>query len=264
MGEFIQHRWVVQAVKAIAEELRLDVRSYSGDWIIELRNDSVTRRIFGYHFDLNSDIASRCAEDKTAAAALLQEAGVACVPHLLLRSGEFKDTAWKETDWNEVVVKPLTGTSGHEVRKLASLDEVESFLASEHDNDWVVSPYIDIVSEQRVIILDDEPLLSYRKHPVMLDGLKMFNLGLGATPERTDLDDETAQLAKAATQTLGLRLAAVDVITLQTGEQKVLEVNNGIMMEHYATVSDEYKLDALGVYRHIITTMMQSSAILKA
>lgn len=264
MGEFIQHRWVVQAIKTIAEELNLSIRSYSGDWILELQNETVTRRIFGYHFDLNSDIASRCAEDKTAAATLLQQASVKCVPHLLLRSGQFTDTAWKDTGWNEVVIKPLTGTSGHEVRKLESLDTVETFLRNELENNWVISPYLDIRTEQRVIMLDGQPLLSYHKHPVILNGLKMFNLGLGATPKRTDVDNETLALARAAVQTLGLRLAAVDIITLQTGERMVLEVNDGIMMEHYAAASDEYKADALAVYRRIISTMMQSDAILKA
>lgn len=264
MAEFIEHRWAVSAIKHIAQELELGVTTHSGDWLIELHKGTLTRRIFGYHFDLNNDVASRCAEDKTAAATLLSQAGIACVPHFLLRSGGFTDTTWKQTDWQQTVVKPLTGTSGHEVRKFESLHEVETFLASELENDWVISPYLDIADEQRVIMLDGEPLLSYRKRAVMVNGLKMFNLGLGATPERAEVDTETTKLAKAATQALGLRLAAVDIITLETGEKMILEVNDGVMMEHYATASKEYGQDAYQVYKHIITKMMSEGAILKA
>ena len=62
-------------------------------------------------------------------------------------------------------------------------------------------------------------------------------------------------LARNARETIGLRLCAIDLAELSSGELKVLEVNSTISMEQYAAYSAENIERAKEVYRKIIRAM---------
>ncbi|TAK37122.1 MAG: hypothetical protein EPO30_11115 [Lysobacteraceae bacterium] len=123
---------------------------------------------------------------------------------------------------------------------------------------WAAAPYVNIVSETRVILLDGECLLAYKKEAVDANGLKMFNLGLGARAIDIVPDDELLQLARVAQSVLGLRLCAVDIVERADGVSQVLEVNDGIMVENYARQSDANKQRALGIYAQIVDRLFTS------
>jgi glutathione synthase/RimK-type ligase-like ATP-grasp enzyme len=120
---------------------------------------------------------------------------------------------------------------------------------------WAASPFIEIKREVRLIILDRQVLLTYEKQPVEIDGLKFFNLGKGAAAVGYEVADSEIELAQKAKEALGLRLSAVDIILLADGSWRVLEVNDGIMMENYARQSPENKEVAKQVYATITPSL---------
>ena len=255
MGEFILDRWIVKAIKQICLEKDISLTSYSDDWLLELSKDGAVQRILGYKFPLNSGVSAQTAEDKVAAYTILSSRQVPAVPHALVRTKTGLYDEWLKNGWKDIVVKPLIGTSGYGVRRFHDSTEASTWIDQQSDDGWAVSPFVDIKREIRLIILDNEILLTYEKQPVMLNNLLMFNLGLGATPKDITVSEEIKDLALKASQALQLRLAAIDVIELKDGSYQILEINDGVMMEHYVQVSPEYKAAGYKVYQAIVEAL---------
>lgn len=257
-GEYITHRLMVQIIHDICDERGIDFTSLSDDWLLELTKDGVTKRVLGYKFSLNDSVASSIAGDKVATHLLLKRAGLASVPHVLLRPKVTEEQKAPLRQWNGIVVKPLDGSGGHGVKLCSSADEAVAWIESTDHPAWAAAPFIDIAREIRMVLLDQKPLIVYEKQAVMVDGLKMFNLGMGAEPKEFVPDGPLLDLAARAQTTLGLRLSAVDVVETATGERMVLEVNSGFMMEHYTRFSPENKQHAIEAYTQIVDAVMGS------
>jgi len=85
------------------------------------------------------------------------------------------------------------------------------------------------------------------------------NLGQGAGSEEvTDAARIQAltALAKRAAETVGIRFASVDIIQSTRGLQ-VLEINSGVMMEHYSRESTAQYETAKEIYRRAILRMFE-------
>jgi len=84
------------------------------------------------------------------------------------------------------------------------------------------------------------------------------NLGQGATgvvvTDET-LKSELADIARAAQKALGLRFCSVDIVRVN-GKRMVLEVNGGVMMEHFAGQSETCFETAKGIYKDAILRML--------
>ena len=255
-GQYIVDRMMVQMVRDICDERGITLQTFSDDWLMELEMNDQTARILGYKFGLNESAASSIAQDKVAASQLLNYHKVAAVPHFLIRT-KANEANWKSRQWTDgMVIKPLTGTSGHGVCRFETVQKAEAWMAEQGIEAWAVSPYFDIAREIRLIMLDQNVLLCYEKRPAIVDGFKWFNLGKGAIPVDYVPTKRQLTLAIEARQALGLRLAAIDIIELNSGEQMVLEVNDGIMMENYARISDENRATTKVVYTSIIDEML--------
>ncbi len=84
------------------------------------------------------------------------------------------------------------------------------------------------------------------------------NLGQGATAKELDvntLEPEVTALVQAAYRALRIRFASVDVIRCKDG-WKVLEVNSGVMMEHFAGTSEAYYQKAKSIYKDAVLKML--------
>lgn len=254
-GDYITDRWLVEALTQICESYAIELRTYSDNWILELRKNDTVARIVGYKFSLNDSAAAQLAQDKVGTFQVLQAADIAAVPHILLRTKAGETST--HSAWHDVVLKPLTGTSGHMVTAYDSEQTARAAANSSSVEAWTLSPRLNILRETRVILLDGDVLLSYEKRAVATDGLKMFNLGQGAIPLDVDLGEKITHLAQRAQLTLGLRLCAVDIVELETGEVMVMEVNDGLMMEHYSRHSRNNMQRAYAVYEKITKTMME-------
>ena len=263
-GQYIVDRLIVKMIREICEVNGIAFTAFSDNWLLSLERDGVTRRVLGYKFDVNNAVAAGIAQDKVASYQLLERGNIAVVPHYLIRTKATEED-WKSLPWEKgMVIKPLSGTSGHSVAKLHSVAEAEAWMSKWGIEAWAASPFFEIRREVRVITLDGMVLLTYEKMPVEISGLKFFNLGKGAMASDYTLGKEQRELVVGTQRTLGLRLAAIDLVELTTGEWRVLEVNDGIMMENYARQSRENEAVAKEVYAAIIAVLFrEEQAIFK-
>jgi len=215
----------------------------SQGWLIVMRRGGQRRFAFGYDIGLNSAMAHRIANDKSATAEVLAHAGVACIPHTMFLSPKLTKhvdanasreamVALLAEHPNGLVVKPNEGTSGRFVLRANNATELEhaaSEIFASHLG-LAVSPYVEIEQEVRVILLDEEALVVYRKERV---SDWRHNLDFGARPillEPGETRESCVAIAVRAAQAIGIRFASVDVVRV-AGEWKVLEINSGVMME---------------------------------
>jgi glutathione synthase/RimK-type ligase-like ATP-grasp enzyme len=131
-----------------------------------------------------------------------------------------------------VVVKPNEGTSGRSVFKVtteAELDRAASEVFSMSAG-LVISPYVAIEDEVRVVLLDDMPRVVYSKQR----GTDWrHNLDAGAKPVLLGDGDVRAacvRLAIDAASAIGIVFASIDVVRVD-GAWRILEINSGVMME---------------------------------
>lgn len=84
------------------------------------------------------------------------------------------------------------------------------------------------------------------------------NLGQGASAKEIDiemLEPEVTALVEDVYHALRIRFASVDVIRCADG-WKVLEVNSGVMMEHFAGTSEAYYQKAKAIYKDAVCKML--------
>lgn len=259
-GQYIVDRYLPDFVRAAARARGIAFSTLSDDWVLRLEKDGQIRWVIGYQFDVNTAAASALAQDKVATHLLLKQANIPSIEHILIRSlPHVQINASSFSALTEpFVLKPLDGTGGREVRLVSTQQAVEMVNTSS-EVAWAASPQYQLSSEYRVIVLDGEVQVAYQKTiPTMLHGLKLFNLGLGAVA--VDIADEAkviavVSLAVDACTAASLRLASVDIAELEHGELRVLEINDGIMMENYARQSGDYKNRAAHTYDAIISKM---------
>jgi ribosomal protein S6--L-glutamate ligase len=231
-----------------------------------LRIDSRDKRrwVIGYTFDINGAGAVGVASDKVAASLALLNEDILTAIHYLVRTRAEEellvDNLTDVTERESVVAKPLSGSGGRGVKLLPNKTAALDYIRTSTHPDWALSPYYDIVSEKRAIMLDGQVLCAYDKtKPCEQDGLKMFNLGQGSVAVNCELSHDEQNLAERALKASGLRAASVDIATLTNGELMIMEINSGITMENYARQSEEYFGIAADVYLQIVRAMMESN-----
>ncbi|OPY93705.1 RimK-like protein [Bradyrhizobium sacchari] len=244
-------RIFVQAIRRYCARHDIAVDGRAGGWLIAMHRGETRRFAFGYDIGLNSAIAHRLANDKSATAEALTLQGVACIPHQLFLNPRLgvhvTGPHWRETmmallaqNPQGIVVKPNEGTSGRSVFKVtteAELDHAASEVFS-MSTGLVISPYVAIEEEVRVVLLDDVPLVVYSKQR---GSDWRHNLDAGATPMLLD-DGEVrtacAKLAIDAARAIGIVFASIDLVRVD-GSWRVLEINSGVMMEALAKLHPE-------------------------
>jgi hypothetical protein len=84
------------------------------------------------------------------------------------------------------------------------------------------------------------------------------NLGKGANPEivqNEELIERLSDLALRAAQAVNVHFASIDII--ETNNQYlVLEINSGVMMEHFSQVNDSNYQIAKRIYKEAIESML--------
>jgi glutathione synthase/RimK-type ligase-like ATP-grasp enzyme len=244
-------RIFVQAIRRYCADHGIAVDVRAGGWLIAMRRGQLRRFAFGYDIGLNSAIAHRLANDKSATAEVLTAERVPCVPHQLFLNPKLGSNVvgagWREAmlellgdNPQGVVVKPNEGTSGRSVFKVATeaeLDRAASEVFSMSAG-LVISPYVAIEDEVRVVLLDDVPRVVYSKRR---DTDWRHNLDAGARPvllEDGDVRTACVKLAVDAARAIGIVFASIDVVRVD-GAWRVLEINSGVMMEALAKLHPE-------------------------
>lgn len=269
----------VRQVSAAADALGIGITWHSDHWIATLTRDGAIRRIIGYSFPLNDASAAQIANDKVATYVMLAEHGVPAVPHRILRFPPVPPPRWPGLEGGQerlpVVVKPHKESGGIDVHRASTPAELAAVLGAlaRRYRAVTLSPYLEIESEYRVIVLDDEAKLIYAKvrSAAQPDPLVRaapgpaewrHNLRLGARPEVVSGESQTRELAtiaRRAMAALGLRFASVDVVRA-AGDLRVLEVNSAVTLEHFSRCLPEYERCAADVYLAAIGRCFEPSA----
>lgn len=254
-------RTIVKIIRELCQEKNIDLQSYSYDWIFSLRKDGLIKHVYGYRFDLNNTAAGFISQDKVATYQILTDSGVPAVPHTLVSSHQrYYDEIWTKDahTWQHFLLKPTNGAGGRNIFLFDNIDTTNNFIHKHKHEVWAVSPFLSIIKETRVVLLDDEVLLAFEKtSPVTVHGVPMFNLRLGAKAVNIDPSEEYIKLARQARRAVGLRFAAIDIVELASGELLVLETNDGFSLEHYCLQEPGNIDKARDVYSAAIDAMMK-------
>jgi glutathione synthase/RimK-type ligase-like ATP-grasp enzyme len=261
MADYILgNRAIIAGIKHACEKYSIDYASFSDEWILRLTYGNERQFVLGYNFDCNSQAAAAIARDKAATYDLLKESGVASMQHKLLSTPDspVPSRAILEemlAHHESVVVKPVLGSRGENVARFWTADEAMCYMERSNIPSWASSPHVAIVSETRLIVLDGVVGIAYEKtNPREIEGLKMYNLHLGADAKRLavcDLETDMVAMAKAAMDAIGLRLGAVDIIRDANGLMSVIEINGGFSLEHYAKQYPEHRNEVELFYENL-------------
>ena len=251
----------VEILREVCVKNGWKISTLCDDWVVQITNtkSNKTIRVIGYSFPLNNQVASLSANDKGLTSQILSNAKISNIQHEYIYSDELRqDLKLKHSLEDDVdgllskfslpvVVKPSKGTQGRNVYLCNSKEEVlEKVKLISSKEDVAVAPFEESEFEYRFYFLDDEVLLAYKKKRM---GDWRHNLSSGAVPEILDKEESSKMLSLVigTRRELGLRCGAVDLFETKGG-LKVLEVNNGVSLTHFAAVSEENYSKALEVY----------------
>jgi glutathione synthase/RimK-type ligase-like ATP-grasp enzyme len=169
-------RIFVQAIRNYCAEHGLAADVHADGWLVVMRDGARRKLAFAYDLGLNSAVAHRIANDKSATSDVLTLSGIACVPHTLFLSPELHAFVPPRGSWEAMlallgqwpdglVVKPNEGTSGKSVFWVTNKPALELAVKRIFSSQTalVVSPFLDIEDEVRVVVLDGRPLVVYAK-----------------------------------------------------------------------------------------------------
>ena len=164
-----------------AHDVAFEVKAQG--WLLSMQKGPRRHYAWGYDLGLNSSVAHRIANDKAATSDVLENSGIACVPHSLFFNPEFSGYVPQEGSWEAMlqllerfphglVVKPNEGTGGEHVFKASKKSELELAVGRifQSNKTLAISPYYAIEEEVRVVVIDYVPLVVYRKTRPMVEG----------------------------------------------------------------------------------------------
>ncbi len=219
----------------------------SKEWIIKLGKNRINKYIAGTKMPLNSETTFLLCRDKYATYEVLQSEGIPIVEHRLIyytkhvksyesdlnSTSEFQDYLNKH---KKIIIKNTCGSMGEDVYMVKDMNKLKSSLRKifERNDTAVISPFMNIEAEYRVICLDDEVELIFEK--VRNSNSWKHNLCQGARAqllEDADLKERLTCFALQVMKALNARFASVDVISVDGGLM-VLEVNSSVCMSYFA------------------------------
>ncbi len=175
----------VKQIENICNSIGASFKILSDGWIIQIRMNNKNNYVFGYRFPHNGDTTSRLCDDKAATSEVLSNHNIPCVTHKLIHN--YMDFSQKEGNWKrlitffedqgqDIVVKPNNASGGSGIVRARSYPELEIAVHRlfEKNRTFSISPYYEIESEYRLVYLNGEIRLLYRKNipKIIGDGKK--------------------------------------------------------------------------------------------
>lgn len=180
-------RQLVKLLRSLASDQAWAAINTFGHGVVEIvTDDGRNLRVFGYDFGVNSSSSSRLADDKAATSRTLARFAVPAVDHRVVFRPDFvgyagfgeecKDALSLFDEFGRnVVCKNNRGTGGLDVYHAKSEAELKSSIARIFSVCCAcsISPFLDISSEIRVILIDDvvTAVYSKRRPSVVADGI---------------------------------------------------------------------------------------------
>ncbi len=300
-----------EIIKEICEEEKIKYSTVSKDWVTVLEKDGKRRFVIGYKFDINPYAAGAVCNDKYATADFLTFQQIPAVEERIFYAPnnheDFAEgcnsleavTQYFHANNNNVVVKQNNGTGGVDIYHVTdekSLADIYDQLLKKYYS-ISIGPFYDIENEYRVIMLDHEPKVIYKKikpevvgdgystisqlltefNPKYFSGRSIendrvlefgetfeynwkFNL-CGGAKASLDIDEQirakVIDLAKQATKALNMRFCSVDIIKTKDNKLLIMEVNTGVMMENFIVEMENGKEIAKSIYKEAIEKMFE-------
>ena len=133
----VNQRIFVDAIRRYCRAHGITCEVKSEGWLIIMRSGEHRHLAFGYDIGLNSAMAHRIANDKSATAEVLAHSAIACIPHTMFLSPKLGKYASAEgareamvellrAHTRGLVAKPNEGTSGRFVFKVTSEAELDN------------------------------------------------------------------------------------------------------------------------------------------
>lgn len=177
-----------EIIQQICKEDNIKYKFLSKDWVIMLEKDGKTRYICGYKFDLNSHGIGLIADDKYALFEVLKTKGIPVIEHkIVYNKNNYSDYALACNTYEyvkdyflkqnqNIVIKPNNGMCGYDVFNITDIKEIDKILDTLFVKNFsiCICPFYNIKHEYRVVMLDGENKLVYRKYlPIVIgDGKK--------------------------------------------------------------------------------------------
>lgn len=289
-------------IKEICVELDIKYNYLSKDWIIRLEKDGIVKFLAGNKFDLNPHALGLVMDDKYAFYDIVSNLGIpACEHRIFYRPGNGCEYAkgcnsyldiyrcFDEYD-RDVVVKINNGSLGIDVYHVKDKERLKEIVDKLFIKNYSISicPYYKIKNEYRVIVLDKEIKLVYKKiRPVVYgDGVSSINTLLrrfnsyyfkdkNVSEEILDKDMEYVydwhfnlskgsiasmdidkvlrkrleDIARETASKMGIVFASIDIIEEDNGELRVLEANSGVTIDKAINFIDNGYEVAKNIYK---------------
>lgn len=261
-----EHRALTEAIRVSVDRLGIKCTYFADGWLVKLQKNGKTRFVFGYCFDINAEAAGEVANDKTATYEVLDDSGITAVPHYLLSSVVSPVVSLSDLNnlfkkHESLVIKPNKGNKGDLVAKFDDAESAMEYIEANIQVSWSASKYLDIEREIRIVVLNGAVKLACEKvKPQMINGLKMYNLSLGATAKSlkvSDISKDVIELAERSMKAIGLNMGAVDIVLGHDGNPYVQEVNDGFSLERFALSSDEARREVVSFYELAIEELFK-------
>lgn len=300
-----QPRRFSETLASIAHEFGHDCATIGGGWVLRFSDGIQARHAWGFNLELNSSAAHLLACDKSAASAVFRANNIPCIEHHCIlhprmgpyapATGSFGPALKLFQAYNrDCVIKDNNGTGGFGVYRVKSERALEAAMIRLFNRVHAVSisPWVDVETEKRFVILDGVCKLAFEKirPSVIGDGERTFaqlamkagaefdpetaadaeeivpagatrllswrhNLSKGASAREIDAtNDPHTQIALGACRTLNLRFASIDVVLTPAGPF-VLEANSGVMLESVRDHINSGHERARAIYRDAYRSM---------
>ena len=182
-------RQIVKLIKEICAEDGYEYRAYSDDWAIMISKDDIDMYVYGYKFPNNSGSVEKICNDKALVSDILGEYNIPRVVHHFFIKNTTLNILGINESWDkvesifndshcDVVIKPNDGTCGVGVKRINDYEVLKESVTKlfEHNYTIAIAPYEDILNEYRVILLDMQPMLIFRKIRPFVFGNGVDNL----------------------------------------------------------------------------------------
>ena len=180
----MEEKIIHKVIREICEELNIDFKLLSRDWIIKLEKNNKIRFVSGYKFDLNTHAIGEIIDDKYGLYEILKDENIPIIEHNIIYSKDnnsdfaigYNDynivKEYFKTHNNSIVIKPNKGTCGKGVYHIENIDDIEPTLELLFNKNYSLSycPFYDIRKEYRIIVLNNEVKLIYQKERPVIKG----------------------------------------------------------------------------------------------
>lgn len=299
-----------ELIEEISKELNIEYTYLSKDWIIRLVKDNIVKYLAGNKFDLNPHALGLILDDKYAFYDTLHSLNIpACIHHIFYRPNNKYHYAINCNTYEEIikyfekyqkniVVKANNGSLGTDVYNITDKEKLIKTLDKLFEKNYSISvcPYYEIKNEYRVIVLNNEIKLIYKKiKPIIYgDGISTvkellikfnpyyfqnkslpnnilkkdeeylydwrFNLSKGSIASDeidTDIKEKLSEIALTVSKKVGIVFASIDIVELSDHSLLVLEANSGVSIDKCTHFLTNGKDLAKNIYKEAIITLFK-------